>query len=147
MIGAFSRQWIEPMAQVLKNLGSECVWVAHGSDGLDEITISGPTYIAALEGGNIRTFEITPEDIGLARTKPEALRGGDAETNAAALLGVLKGKKGPFRDIALFNAAAALVVSGRAKDLKQGAAMAIKSLDSGEAEGRLDRLIVVSNAS
>ena len=146
MIGAFSRQWIEPMAQVLKNLGSECVWVAHGSDGLDEITISGPTHIAALESGNVRTFEISPEDVGFKRAKPEALRGGDAETNAAALLGVLKGKPGAYRDVTLLNAAAALVVSGRAKDLKAGAAMATKAIDSGEAEGRLDRLIVVSNA-
>jgi anthranilate phosphoribosyltransferase len=147
MVGAFSRQWIEPMAQVLKNLGSECVWVAHGSDGLDEITTTGPTHVAALEGGKVRTFEISPEDIGLPRAKPEALRGGDAETNATALLGVLKGKKSAFRDITVFNAAASLVVAGSAKDLKAGAALAAKSLDSGEAEGRLDRLIVVSNAT
>lgn len=146
MIGAFSRQWIEPMAQVLKNLGSECVWVAHGSDGLDEITISGPTHIAALEAGKVRTFEISPEDIGLKRAKPETLRGADADANAAALLGVLKGKSGPYRDVAIFNAAATLVVAGRAKELKDGAAMAAKSIDTGEAEGRLDRLIVVSNA-
>jgi anthranilate phosphoribosyltransferase len=147
MIGAFSRQWIEPMAQVLKNLGAERVWVAHGSDGLDEITTSGPTTIAALEKGTVRTFEVRPEDIGLKASKPDTLRGGDAETNATALMGVLKGNKGPFRDIALFNAAAALVVADRAKDLKEGAALAAKSLDSGEAEGRLDRLIAVSNAS
>jgi anthranilate phosphoribosyltransferase len=146
MIGVFSRQWIEPMAHVLQNLGSECVWVAHGSDGLDEITICGPSYVAALENGKVRTFEINPEDIGLERAKPESLRGGDAETNAAALMGVLKGAKGPFRDIAILNAAAALIVAGRAKDLKEGAALATKSLDSGEAEGRLDRLIAVSNA-
>jgi anthranilate phosphoribosyltransferase len=146
MIGVFSRQWIEPMAQVLKNLGSETVWVAHGSDGLDEITTSGPTHVAALENGKVRTFEINPEDAGLERAKPEQLRGGDAETNAAALMSVLKGNKGPYRDIAIFNAAAALVVAGRAKDLKNGAVMAAKSLDSGEAEGRLDRLIAVSNA-
>jgi anthranilate phosphoribosyltransferase len=131
---------------VLRNLGSECVWVAHGSDGLDEITTTGPTYIAALENGNVRTFEINPEDIGVSRAKSEALRGGDAETNAAALMDVLKGTKGPFRDIAILNAAAALIVAGRAKDLKEGAALATKSLDSGEAEGRLDRLIAVSNA-
>jgi anthranilate phosphoribosyltransferase len=146
LIGAFSRQWIEPMAQVLKNLGSECVWVAHGSDGLDEITTTGPTHVAALENGNIRTFEIAPEDAGLKRTKAEALRGGDAESNAAALLAVLKGTPGPFRDVAVLNAAAALVVAGRARQLKDGATMAAKSIDSGEAEGRLDRLIVVSNA-
>jgi anthranilate phosphoribosyltransferase len=146
MIGTFSRQWIEPVAQVLKNLGSERVWVAHGSDGLDEITTSGPSYVAALENGSVRTFEITPEEIGLPRAKPEALRGGDAQANAEALLAVLKGRKGPFRDIAVLNAAAALVVAGKAKDLKQGATLANKSLDSGEAEGRLDRLIVISNA-
>jgi anthranilate phosphoribosyltransferase len=146
MIGAFSRQWIEPMAQVLRNLGSECVWVAHGSDGLDEITTSGPTHIAALENGNIRTFEINPEDIGVARAKSEALRGGDAETNAAALMSVLKGEKGPYRDIAILNAAAALVVAGRAKDLKDAATLAAKSVDSGDAKDRLDRLVAVSNA-
>jgi anthranilate phosphoribosyltransferase len=146
MIGAFSKQWIEPMAQVLKNLGSECVWVVHGSDGLDEITTSGPTSVAALENGKIRTFEITPEDAGLARVKPEALRGGDAEQNARALLDVLKGKPGPFRDISVINAAAALIVAGKARDLKEGAALAAKSIDSGEAEGSLDRLIAVSNA-
>ena len=94
MVGVFSRQWIEPMAQVLKNLGSECVWVVHGSDGLDEITTAGPTSVAALEDGKVRTFEIKPEDVGLPRAKPEALRGGDAEHNAQALLDVLKGKPG-----------------------------------------------------
>jgi anthranilate phosphoribosyltransferase len=146
MIGVFSRQWIEPMAQVLQNLGSERVWVAHGSDGLDEITTSGPTHVAALENGKVRTFEVSPEDIGVARVKPEQLRGGDAETNAAALMSVLKGAKGPFRDIAILNAAAALVVADRAKDLKDGAALAAKAIDSGEAEGRLDRLIQISNA-
>ncbi len=146
MIGVFSRQWVEPMAQVAKALGSECVWVAHGSDGLDEITTSGPTHVAALENGTVRTFDINPEDAGVARAKPEALKGGDAEANAAALLAVLKGNKGPYRDIALFNAAASLIVAGRAKDLKEGAAIATKSLDSGEAGGRLERLIKVSNA-
>jgi anthranilate phosphoribosyltransferase len=146
MIGTFSKHWIEPMAQVLKNLGSESVWVVHGSDGLDEITTSGPTSVAALENGKIRLFEVTPEDAGLKRAKPEALRGGDAEHNAKALLDVLKGKTGPFRDVAVLNAAAALIVAGKAKDLKEGAALAAKSIDSGEAEGRLDRLIKVSCA-
>ena len=146
MIGTFSKHWVEPMAQVLKNLGSECVWVVHGSDGLDEITTAGATSVAALEGGKIRTFEVTPEDAGLKRVKPEALRGGDAEQNAKALLDVLKGKAGPFRDVSILNAAAALVVAGKAKNLKEGAALAAKSIESGEAEGRLDRLIAVSNA-
>ena len=146
MIGVFSRQWIEPMAQVLKALGSECVWVAHGSDGLDEITTVGPD--ACRGAGERHRAHLRDQSRGhrdRAR-KPEALRGGDAETNAAALTAVLKGTKGPYRDIAVLNAAAALIVAGRAKDLKEGAAMAAKSLDSGEAEGRLERLIAVSNA-
>ncbi len=146
MVGVFSRQWVEPLANVLKNLGSERAYVVHGSDGLDEITTSGPTSVAALENGKVTTFEIKPEDVGLATSKPEQLRGGDAETNAAALTDVLKGKKGPFRDVALLNAAAAIVVAGKAKDLKEGVAVATKSLDSSEAEGRLDRLIAISNA-
>jgi anthranilate phosphoribosyltransferase len=147
MIGAFSRQWIEPMAQVLKNLGSESIWVVHGSDGLDEITTSGPTSVAALEKGKIRTFEISPDDVGLPRAKPEALRGGDADRNARALLDVLKGKPGPLRDVAILNAAAALVVAGKAGELKEGAKLAARALDNGEAEGKLDRLIAVSNAA
>ena len=145
MIGAFSRHWIEPMAQVLKNLGSESIWVVHGSDGLDEITSAGPTSVAALKDGKVSTFEVTPEDAGLPRSKPEALRGGDAEHNAKALLEVLKGRAGPFRDVTILNSAAALIVAGKAKDLKDGAALAARSIDSGEAEGRLDRLIAVSN--
>src|SRR6202051_3476027 len=84
MVGVFSRQWIEPLAQVLRNLGSEQAWVVHGSDGLDEITTSGPTHVAALEHGTVRTFTITPEDAGLAQVKPEALRGGGATENAGA---------------------------------------------------------------
>ena len=145
MVGVFSRQWVEPLAQVLKNLGSEHVWVVHGSDGLDEITTSGPTYVAALENGAVRAFEITPEEVGLARVKPEALRGGDAAHNAQALGDVLKGKKGAFRDVALLNAAAGLIVAGRAKDLKAAIALAEKSVDSGEADNRLQRLIKTSN--
>ncbi|MPZ58508.1 MAG: anthranilate phosphoribosyltransferase [Rhizobiales bacterium] len=146
MVGVFSRQWIEPIAQVLANLGSQAAWVVHGSDGLDEITTAGTTSVAALANGGVRTFEISPEEAGLQRSKPEALRGGDAETNATALLDVLKGKPGPFRDVAVFNAAAALIVAGLAKDLKEGVAIAQEAIHSGEAEGRLDRLIAISNA-
>jgi len=145
MVGTFSRHWIEPMVQVLNNLGSERVWAVHGSDGLDEITTSGPTSVAELKDGKVRTFEIAPEDAGLRRAKPEALRGGDASHNAAALLDVLKGKPGPFRDVAILNAAATLIVASKAGDLKEAAALAAKAIDSGEAEGRLDRLIAVSN--
>ena len=145
MIGVFSKQWTEPLAQVLKNLGAEAVWVVHGSDGLDEITTTGPTSVASLENGMVKSFEISPEQLGLPRVKSEVLRGGDAATNAKAVQDVLEGKKSPFRDVALFNAAAALVVAGKAKDLKGGFELALHALDSGEAEGRLDRLIVVSN--
>jgi anthranilate phosphoribosyltransferase len=146
MVGVFSRQWVQPLAQVLKNLGAESIWVVHGSDGLDEITLTGPTFVTALEGGSIRSFEVTPEDGGLPRANGDALKGGDAAANAVSLRGVLEGKPGAFRDVALLNAAAALVVAGRAKDLKEGVAIGTKSLDSGAAADRLLRLIAVSNA-
>ena len=146
LVGVFSRQWIEPLAQVLKNLGSESAWVVHGSDGLDEITTSGPTAVAALESGQVRTFEISPADIGIAPAKPEALRGGDADHNTAALKDVLNDKPSAYRDVAVMNAAAALVVAGAAKTLQDGAEMARKALSSGAARAKLDRLIIVSNA-
>ncbi len=146
MVGVFSRQWVQPLAQVLKNLGADSVWVVHGSDGLDEITLTGPTFVSALEGGTIRSFEVTPEEAGLPRANGDALKGGDADANAAALSGVLEGKPGAYRDVALLNAAATLVVAGRAKDLKEGVTIGAKSLDSGAAAERLARLINVSNA-
>ncbi|MGP8123061.1 MAG: anthranilate phosphoribosyltransferase [Xanthobacteraceae bacterium] len=145
MVGVFSRQWVNPLAQVLKNLGAERIWVVHGSDGLDEITLTGPTAVAALDNGVIRSFEITPEDAGLARVPTGALKGGDATENAQALLDVLKGKPGAFRDVALLNAAAALIVAGRVSDLKEGVALGRHSIDSGAAANKLDRLIAVSN--
>src|SRR5229473_2860808 len=145
MVGVFSRQWIEPLAQVLKNLGSESVWVVHGADGLDEITTAGSTHVAALENGAVRTFEITPESLGIARVKPDALRGGDAATNAAALKAVLEGRKSAYRDVAVLNAAAALVVAAKAETLADGLKLAQHAIDSGGAEGSLDRLIAVSN--
>jgi anthranilate phosphoribosyltransferase len=144
MVGVFSRQWVEPLAHVLKNLGSERAWVVHGSDGLDEITTSGPTAVAALDNGAVTAFEITPESAGIACVKPEALRGGDAEANAAALKAVLDGVKGPYRDVAMLNAAAALVVAARAKTLADGVALAAQAIDSGRARASLDRLVAVS---
>ena len=122
MVGVFSRQWVQPLAQVLKNLGAESVWVVHGSDGLDEITLTGPTFVAALENGSIRSFEVTPEEAGLGRVGGEALKGGDADANAVALQGVLDGKPSAYRDVALLNAAAALIVAGKAKSLSDGVA-------------------------
>jgi anthranilate phosphoribosyltransferase len=145
MVGVFARPWIEPLAHVLAALGTERAWVVHGSDGLDEITTSGPTYVAALEGGKVTSFEITPEEAGLKRATTADLKGADAAHNAEALRGVLTGKPGPFRDVAILNAAAALVVAGKAKDIKDGAKLAAQSIDSGEAKRRLDKLVSVSN--
>jgi anthranilate phosphoribosyltransferase len=137
---------VNPLAQVLKNLGAEKIWVVHGSDGLDEITLTGPTAVASLENGVIRSFEVSPEDAGLERVPTGALKGGDATENAQALLEVLKGRPGAFRDVALLNAAAALIVAGRVGDLKEGVALGRQSIDSGAAANKLDRLIAVSNA-
>jgi anthranilate phosphoribosyltransferase len=145
MVGVFSKQWVQPLAQVLKNLGSVSVWVVHGSDGLDEITLTGPTSVAALENGNIRTFEVTPEDAGLTRSSPGSLKGGDADANAVALRSVLEGIPSAYRDVALLNAAAALMVAGKAKDLKEGVAIGTKALDSGAAAAKLKQLVAVSN--
>jgi anthranilate phosphoribosyltransferase len=146
MVGVFSRQWVEPLAQVLKNLGSEAAWVVHGSDGLDEITLTGPTFVAALENGAIRTFEISPDEADLPRCGHEGLKGGDADANATALMSVLDGMPSPYRDVALLNAAAALLVAGRAKTLREGVAIGRDSLDSGAAAARLKQLIAVSNS-
>jgi anthranilate phosphoribosyltransferase len=146
MVGVFSKQWVQPLAQVLKNLGSESVWVVHGSDGLDEITLTGPTFVAALDKGSIRSFELTPEEAGLKCVAGETLKGGDANANAIALQSVLDGMPSPYRDVALLNAAAALVVAGQAKDLKEGVALGIKSIDSGAAAARLKHLVTISNS-
>ena len=146
MVGVFSKHWVQPLAQVLKNLGAESVWVVHGSDGLDEITLTGPTHVAALEKGNIRTFEVTPEDGGLPRATGAELKGGDAQANAKSLRAVLEGKPSAYRNVALLNAAAAFIVAGKAKDLKEGVALGVKSLDSGAAMEKLKRLVAVSNA-
>ncbi|MBJ7404805.1 MAG: anthranilate phosphoribosyltransferase [Bradyrhizobium sp.] len=146
MVGVFSRQWVQPLAQVLKNLGSESAWVVHGSDGLDEITLTGPTFVSALHNGEIRNFEVTPEEAGLSRCEAGALKGGDADANAIALQSVLDGRPSPYRDVALMNAAAALIVAGRAKDLREGVAIATRSIDSGAANAKLKHLVAVSNS-
>ncbi len=147
LIGVFSRELVEPMARVLATLGSDRIWVVHGSDGLDEITTTGPTFVAELKDGQVSAFEISPEDIGLAPAAPHQLKGGDAETNAAAIRALLGGEQGPFRDIVVFNCAAALVVAGKAAGLAEGARMAAEAIDSGGALQRLQRLIAVSNAT
>jgi anthranilate phosphoribosyltransferase len=146
MVGVFSRQWVEPLAQVLKNLGSEAAWVVHGSDGLDEITLTGSTFVAALENGTIHTFEVSPDEADLPRCGHEGLKGGDAAANAIALMSVLDGMPSPYRDVALLNAAAALMVAARVKTLREGVAIGRESLDSGAAAARLKQLIAVSNS-
>ena len=145
LIGVFHRQWTEPMAKVLAQLGSERAWVVHGSDGLDEITTTGATYVAELRDGKVSSFEVTPEDAGLKRADPSDLKGGDPKVNAAAVIDMLSGRVGPYRDIVLLNAAAALVVAGKADDLKAGVAQAAEAIASGKAQATLDALIAASN--
>ncbi|MBN9467892.1 MAG: anthranilate phosphoribosyltransferase [Bosea sp.] len=146
LVGAFSETWLQPMVEVLASLGSQSIWAVHGSDGLDEITTTGPTRVVALKDGKIESFSISPEDVGIARAKPEDLRGGEPEQNAKALQDVLDGQKSAFRDIAAFNAAAALVVAGKAATLGDGLAQAYQALDSGKAKGVLATLVASSNA-
>lgn len=144
LLGVYSPEWLEPLAEVLKGLGSEAVWVVHG-DGLDEMTTAGTTRVAALENGEIHTFEIRPQDVGLKPVTPEALKGGDGAHNARALRGVLEGETNAYRDIALLNAAGALMVAGRVRSLGDGMTLAAKSIDDGKALAALERLIEVSN--
>jgi anthranilate phosphoribosyltransferase len=145
VVGVFNREWVEPIANVLRNLGADHVWVVHGHDGLDELTTTGATDVAELKDGRISVFEVTPADVGLQPAKLSELRGGDAEFNAVAIREVLAGKTGPFRDIVLLNAAAALVVGGKSSDLKAGVAKAQESIASGAAARALERLVVESN--
>jgi anthranilate phosphoribosyltransferase len=145
LLGVFSREWLEPLARVLHELGSERVWLVHGGDGLDEITTTCPTDVVALEHGEIRAFEISPEDAGLPRSRPEELIGGDPAHNARALLAVLAGEKNAYRNIAVLNAASALIVAGKAHDLREGARLAEQALDSGAARAALAKLLEVSN--
>jgi anthranilate phosphoribosyltransferase len=144
LIGVFQRQWTEPMAKVLAQLGSERAWVVHGSDGLDEITTTGTSYVSELKDGKVTSFEVTPEDAGIARADPAQLKGGDPATNAAAIADMLGGTEGPYRDIVLLNASAALVVAGKADDLKSGAALAADAIASGKARETLKRMIAIT---
>ncbi len=145
LVGVFDRKWIVPMARTLGNLGSLHAWVVHGSDGLDEITTTGPTYVAELKDGAVREFEVRPDDAGLQRAKLDDLKGGTPQDNAAAIKALLAGQHGPFRDIVLINAAAALVVAGRARALADGARLAQQSIDSGRAKQALARLVEITN--
>ena len=146
VIGTFSSAWLRPMAEVLRTLGSERVWFVHGADGLDEITTTDVTNVVELHNGEITAFTISPDEVGIERADPAALRGGDPAHNAKALLGVLAGERNAYRDIAVLNAAAALVVCDVARNLPEGVALAQKAIDTGAARATLVRLVTVSNA-
>ncbi|MCM2293740.1 anthranilate phosphoribosyltransferase [Allorhizobium sp. BGMRC 0089] len=144
LLGVYAPQWVEPLAETLRDLGSDRVWVVHGN-GLDEITTTGTTKVSALENGDIRHFNLSPVDFGVETVKLEALKGGDGVHNAKALRAVLEGAKNAYRDVALCNAAAALVIAGKAATIEEGMALGAQSLESGSALARLEKLIAVSN--
>ena len=146
LLGVFGPQWLTPMAEVLRELGSSHAWVVHGGDGLDELTTTTHSSVAELRDGEVRRFDIVPEQVGIPRASLDDLRGGDAPDNAVALRQVLQGRTGPYRDIVVLNAAAALVVADRAGGLEQGAELARQAIDSGAAAARLDALVRASNA-
>ena len=144
LVGVFSESWVEPMAQVLKSLGSERAWVVHGSDGLDEITTTGITKVAALDKGDITTFTVHPDDAGIELAQPKDLKGGLPKQNAEALLNLLKGQKGAYREIVDFNSAPALIISGKVSTLKEGARLAADMIDNGQAKQKLDQLVSIT---
>jgi len=141
LVGVFDRRWLKPVAEALGQLGLERALVVHGKDGMDELTTTTESWAASLENGKVTEIEIAPEDIGVPRAQMAALKGGDATHNADAIRAVLAGQRSAFRDIVLLNSAAALMVAGKAADLKQGAAMAAASIDSGKAKKALDILV------
>ena len=145
LVGVYAREWVEPIAHVLGSLGAERAWVVHGSDGLDELSTTGTSFVAALEHGTVTTFDIRPEEVGLELSSIEDLRGGDSEYNAAALNALLDGQKSAYRDIVLFTAAAALVVAGKSQNLKSAIKIAEISIDDGMARSALNALVQISN--
>ncbi len=145
LLGVYDSRWLTPFAEVLRNLGSDRVWVVHGMDGLDELTITGPSRVAALQNGSIETFEIVPEDAGLLRAPLDAIKGGDPAHNAEALNALLNGEPGAYRDVVVLNAAAGLIVADIVSDLKDGAELAAEVIDSGRARAALGRLKDITN--
>ncbi|MCA3565665.1 MAG: anthranilate phosphoribosyltransferase [Methylocystis sp.] len=145
VVGVFSPGWLEPIAETLRTLGSDRVWVVHGADGLDELTTTGPTHVVELKDGKLARFDVSPADAGLKLSTMDDLRGGEPAVNAIALKGVLQGAKNAYRDIAVLNAAAGLVVAGKAGTLADGARMAEAAIDSGKAAETLARLVTISN--
>ncbi|WP_424813870.1 anthranilate phosphoribosyltransferase [Roseococcus sp. YIM B11640] len=146
MTGAFSADWLQPMAETLGRLGTERAWLVHGQ-GMDELAISGPSEVVELSGGRTRRFNVTPEDAGLPVHPIEAIKGGEPAENAVALVELLEGKPGAYRDMVRLNAGAALLVAGRVATLREGAALAAESIDTGRALDVLNRLRRVTNAA
>jgi anthranilate phosphoribosyltransferase len=147
LTGAFSRDWIRPMAETLAALGSDRAWLVHGGDGTDEISIAGVTYVARLEGGQVADGELHPEDAGLPVHPFEAILGGTPEDNAVAFRALLDGATGAYRDAVLLNAAAALMVADRVASLKEGVAMATESIDSGAARAKVAALARITTGA
>jgi anthranilate phosphoribosyltransferase len=146
MLGVYDKKWVEPVAAALLANRAASAWVVHGHSGLDELSTTGPTFVASIKGGNLTSFEVTPEDAGLPRSSLAEIKGGDPAHNAAKLRDLLNGAKSPYRDTVLLNAAAAFVVAGRADTLKLGASLAAQEIDSGRAKATLDKLVSVSNS-
>ena len=144
--GAFSADWIRPMAETLAALGTEKAWLVHGGDGTDELSISAPSQVCSLDHGVISEFTVSPEEAGLPVHPFEGIIGGDPASNAARLSALLDGEAGAYRDAALLNAAAALMIADRAANLREGAALAAESIDSGKARTALNRLAAITNA-
>ena len=136
---------MRPVAEVLRSLGSKSAFVVHGADHGDEISITGKTTICRLKEGSIEQYQVEPEEVGLRRAGPEAVRGGTPAENAKILRGILRGEPGPARDVVLFNAGAVFVAGGKAMDFREGIEQARDSLDSGRAMMKLDTLIHFSN--
>jgi anthranilate phosphoribosyltransferase len=147
LIGLYSGDLVGAIAHVLRNLGSVRAMVVHGMEGLDEISLCGPTKVAELRDGEIKEYTITPEEVGLKRCRLEELHGGNAEQSAAIVRRLLQGDKGSARDVVLFNSGAALYVSGSAASVKDGIVLAAASIDSGKARQKLERLVQLTNAA
>ena len=145
VLGVYAKEWVEPVAAALLANRAVSAWVVHGHDGLDEISTTGPSFVAQIKDGNLTSFEVTPEQAGLPRATLADIKGGDPAHNAAALRALLDGARTPYRDIVLLNAAAAFIVAGRTADLKEGVAMAAAEIDSGRAKATLDKLVAISN--
>ena len=147
LTGAFNRSMIRPMAEVLKELGSEKAWLVHGSDGTDEISIAGVSWVVELNSGNISEFEINPEDAGLPIHSFESIIGGTPKYNAVEMSKLLDGHKSAYRDAVILNTAAALIVADKANSLIEGAEIAAESIDSGSAKSKLNALASITSGA